>query len=163
MSVPLLAIGPAPLALEPLLAAVTDRGDASGTDGAVATFIGLTRDHHQGRRVRYLDYDAYDALALRSFARITEEVDARWAGVRLGIHHRTGRVDVGIASVMIVAASPHRGKACAACRFAIERLKQISPIWKHEYFEDGEAWVEGATANPEDAEALAAAERVSCA
>ncbi len=163
MQVPLLAIGSAPLALDPLIAAVTDRGDASGSDGAVTTFLGVVRNHNVGRRVHYLEYEAYEPLALRAFERISSEIAARWPDTRLALHHRIGRIDIGGVSVAIAAASPHRGHAFAACRYAIERIKQIAPIWKREFFEGGDVWIEGATANPDDAEALAYAERVSCA
>jgi molybdopterin synthase catalytic subunit len=162
VNAPLLAIGVAPLALEPLIAAVTGRGDATGSDGAITSFLGVVRNHNQGRSVQYLEYEAYDALALRAFERISGEVSARWPGVRLALHHRTGRIEIGDASVAIVAASPHRGHAFAACRYTIERVKQIAPIWKREVFEGGEIWIEGATADPEDRDALAQAERVAC-
>ena len=161
MSLPLFAIGPAPLALEPLVSAIA--ADSDGVDGAVVTFLGLVRNHNQGRRVRYLEYDAYEALALKAFARIEDEVRARWPGMRLALHHRTGRLDIGEASVAIVTASPHRGDAFAACRYVIERVKQIVPVWKREYFDGGDVWIEGATADPEDAAARAHAERIACA
>ena len=74
-------------------------------------------------------------LAVKAFAQIDEEAGGRWPSVRLAIHHRTGRVAIGEASVAIAAASPHRAEAFAACRYAIERIKQIAPIWKHEHFE----------------------------
>ena len=163
MGIPLLALGTAPLALEPLIAAVSAAQDArQGSDGAVVTFLGLVRNHNVGRRVLYLDYEAYEPLAVRSFERIAAEVGARWASVRLGLHHRIGRLEIGEASVVIVTASPHRADAFAACRYAIERIKQISPIWKHEHFEGGEVWIEGATANPDDEAARLAAERAAC-
>src|SRR5678816_3134766 len=113
---PLLAIGPAPLALEPLVAAVCDRGAASGSDGAVVTFLGLVRNHNVGRSVRYLEYEAYEPLALKAFERIDAEIAARWPGVRLAVHHRIGRLEIGEASVAIVVRSAHRGDAYAACR-----------------------------------------------
>jgi molybdopterin synthase catalytic subunit len=160
---PLLAIGPEPLALEPLIAAVTERGDASGSDGAVTTFLGLVRNHNLGRRVLHLEYEAYEPLAVRAFERIAREAAERWPDVKLAIHHRTGRIEIGGASVAIAAASPHRGHAFAACRYAIERIKQIAPIWKREFFEGGDVWIEGATADPDNAEALAQAERIACA
>jgi len=159
---PLLAIGPSPLTLEPLIAAVTARGEASGSDGAVSTFLGLVRNHNIGRRVQHLDYEAYEPLALKAFERINREIQTRWPDVRLALHHRTGRIEIGGASVAIAAASPHRGHAFSACRYAIERVKQIAPIWKHEYFDGGDVWIEGATADPDDAGALAEAERVAC-
>lgn len=118
--------------------------------GAVTTFIGLVRDENGGRRVLWLDYEAYEPLALKAFARIDEEAGGRWPSIALAIHHRVGRVEIGQPSVVIAAASPHRAEAFAACRFAIERVKQIAPIWKHEHFEGGEIWIEGATADPMD-------------
>ena len=118
--------------------------------GAIATFVGLVRDHNAGRRVRWLDYEAYEPLALKAFAQIDDEARGRWPSVRLAIHHRVGRLAIGEASVAIAAASAHRAEAFAACRYAIERVKQIAPIWKHEHFEGGEVWIEGATADPQD-------------
>jgi MoaE-MoaD fusion protein len=129
-------------------------------DGAVTTFVGLVRDHNAGRRVLWLEYEAYAALAVKAFEQIASEAALRWSGARLAIHHRIGRIDIGEASVVIAAASPHRAEAFAACRYAIERLKQIAPIWKHEHFEGGDVWIEGATADPADEQArLAALER----
>jgi molybdopterin synthase catalytic subunit len=169
MSVPLFAIGPAPLALEPLVSAVASDSDGvdpptgSGRCGGVAVFLGLVRNHNQGRRVQYLEYEAYEPLALKAFARIDEEVRRRWPGMRLALHHRTGRLEIGEASVAIVTASPHRGDAFAACRYVIERVKQIVPVWKHEHFDGGEVWIEGATADPDDQAAREQAERIACA
>jgi molybdopterin synthase catalytic subunit len=113
--------------------------------------------------VQYLDYEAYPSLALKAFARISGEACGRWPTVRIAVHHRTGRLEVGEASVAIAAASPHRGDAHAACRYVIERVKQIAPIWKREYFEGGDVWIEGATADPDDVRAREEAERVACA
>jgi len=79
------------------------------------------------------------------------------------VHHRIGRIELGEASIVIVAASKHRGDAFAACRYTIERVKQIVPIWKHEHFEGGEVWLEGATADPDDEAARQAAHRIACA
>jgi len=161
VSVPLLAIGPDPLDVPPLVSALADAG--SGRDGAVVTFLGLVRNHNAGRSVRYLEYEAYEPLALKAFARIADEIRERWPSAALALHHRTGRLEIGEASIAIVARSPHRGDAYAACRYAIERVKQIAPIWKREFFEGGDVWIEGATADPSDAQARAAAERVACA
>ncbi len=163
MRTPLLSIGHEPLALDSLIAAVSDRGAATGSDGAVTSFLGLVRNHNVGRAVTHLEYEAYEALALRSFERIVTEAEARWSGVRLAIHHRIGRIDIGGASVAIAAASAHRGDAFAACRYAIERIKQIAPIWKREFFDGGDVWIEGATADPDDVAARERAERVACA
>lgn len=130
--------------------------------GAVAVFVGTARDHNQGKRVLHLDYDAYKPLALRSFERIETEAREKWPDVGLAIHHRVGRVDIGEPSVVIAAASAHRANAFAAARYAIERVKQISPIWKHEYFEGGEHWIEGTTAAADDAAAREVAFARSC-
>jgi molybdopterin synthase catalytic subunit len=162
MSCPLLWIGRDSLAIEPLIAAVGERGEP-GRDGAVTSFLGLVRNHNVGRRVQYLEYEAYEPLALRSFQRISREIAERWPGVTLALHHRIGRIDIGQSSVAIAAASAHRDHAFRACRYAIERVKQIAPIWKREFFDGGDVWIEGATANPDDAAARAEAERVACA
>lgn len=157
---PLVAITTAPLDLPALSAEVA--AGASG-DGAVASFAGLVRDHNQGRRVRFLDYEAYEPLAVRALQRIVDEARAAWPDTRLGLHHRIGRLDIGEASIVIAAASPHRANAFAACRYAIERVKQIVPIWKREHFEGGEVWLEGATADPDDEAARQTAYRTACA
>jgi molybdopterin synthase catalytic subunit len=164
VAAPLLAIGSAPLAVERLAAALADGGAADpGADGAVVTFLGLVRNHNLGRRVRYLEYEAYEPLALKAFERIAAEVAGRWPAARLALHHRVGKLEIGEASVAIAARSPHRADAYAACRYAIERVKQIAPIWKREFFEGGDVWVEGATADPDNEQARAEAERVACA
>lgn len=134
-----------------------------GTDGAVATFTGLVRNHNQDRTVLFLEYEAYEPLAVRALARIIDEIHGRWPGTRLGVHHRIGRLEIGEASVVIVAVSAHRDDAFAACRYAIERIKQIVPIWKHEHFEGGDVWLEGATADPEDETAKRHAFKIACA
>jgi molybdopterin synthase catalytic subunit len=126
---------------------------SSADCGAVATFVGLVRNEHGGRQVLWLEYEAYEPLAVKSFARIDEEAGERWPSIGLAIHHRIGRLEIGEASVVIAAASPHRAEAFAACRYAIERIKQIAPIWKHEHFEGGTLWIEGATADPMDEDA----------
>jgi molybdopterin synthase catalytic subunit len=138
-------------------------GREAGSDGAVVTFLGLVRNHNAGRNVRYLEYEAYEPLAMKSFELIADEIRGRWPGVRLAVHHRVGRLTIGEASIVIATRSAHRGDAYAACRYAIERVKQIAPIWKREFFEGGDVWIEGATADPEDARARAEAERVACA
>ena len=157
---PLVAVTSVPLNLEALTREVAGAGVG---DGAVVSFIGLVRDHPQGRRVSYLDYEAYEPLAVRTLGRIVDEVRGSWPDTRVGVHHRTGRIDIGDASVIIVAASPHRTNAFAACRYTIERVKQIAPIWKHEHFEGGDVWLEGATADPDDESVRQAAYRIACA
>ena len=156
----LVAVTTAPLDLQALTAEVAR--DAS-RDGAVTAFTGLVRDHNEGRKVRFLEYEAYEPLAVRALERIVEEARAAWPETRVAAHHRIGRLDIGEASIIIVAASPHRAHAFAACRYTIERVKQIVPIWKHEHFEGGEVWLEGATADPDDEDARQAAHRIACA
>lgn len=131
--------------------------------GAVVTFLGLVRDHNQGRRVTHLVYEAYEPLAVKALDLIVREAEGSWPSVALAIHHRTGHLAIGEASVGIAAGSAHRADAFAACRYAIERIKQIVPIWKHEFFEGGDTWIEGATANPDDVEARERALRIACA
>ena len=161
---PLLRIGSEPLAVEALAAALAaGAGVEAGADGAVVTFLGLVRNHNAGRSVRYLEYEAYEPLALKAFERIAAEIADRWPGARLALHHRIGRLDVGEASVAIAARSAHRAEAYAACRYAIERVKQIAPIWKREHFAGGQVWIEGATADPDDAIARDEARRRACA
>ena len=147
---------------EPLDPAALARAVARDNDGAVATFVGLVRNHNADRRVLWLEYEAYGPLAVKAFEQIAAEAAERWTGARLAIHHRTGRIEIGQASVAIAAASAHRAEAFAICRYAIERVKQIAPIWKHEHFEGGEVWIEGATADPADAEARTAAMERAC-
>jgi molybdopterin synthase catalytic subunit len=143
------------------VAAISATVEAPGC-GAVTLFVGLVRDHNAGRRVEWLDYEAYPALAVKTFERIGSEAAIRWPGVALAIHHRSGRMAIGEASVVIAAASPHRADAFAACRYAIERVKQIAPVWKHEHFEGGDVWVEGATADPDDEAAQQVAFERAC-
>jgi molybdopterin synthase catalytic subunit len=159
MMTPLLAVVRTPLEMNALVAAVND---GTGGQGAVVTFLGLVRNHNVGRRVHYLEYEAFELLAVNAFGRIADEVRERWPGAALALHHRIGRLEVGEASVAIAAASPHRRDAYAACRYAIERVKQIAPIWKREFFEGGDVWIEGATADPDDRDARAEAERAAC-
>jgi molybdopterin synthase catalytic subunit len=146
-----------PLDLSALVGAVS-----AGDTGAVATFLGLVRNHNLGRRVEFLVYEAYEPLAERALARIVDEAAGRWPSAAMAVHHRIGRLEIGEASVAIAVSAPHRADAFAACRYAIERIKQIVPIWKHEYFEGGDVWIEGATADPEDALAREAAMRIAC-
>ena len=132
---------------------------AHSSTGGIATFTGVVRDHNAGRRVLWIDYEAYAPLARAVFARIGGEARERWPECDVAIHHRVGRVAVGEASVVIAAATPHRAQAFSACRFAIERVKQIAPVWKHEHFDGGDVWVEGASVDPDSEAALRAAER----
>jgi molybdopterin synthase catalytic subunit len=143
-------------------AALVDALDTTGV-GAVSLFLGLVRDNNRGKRVLHLEYEAYEPLALRGLDLIVTEARERWPDVRLAIHHRIGRMEISEASVAIAAASPHRANAFAASRYAIERIKQIVPIWKHEYFDGGDVWIEGATADPDNVTAREEALRIACA
>ncbi len=160
----MLAVTPAPLSIDALTTAVEGvvrlRGEGCG---ALASFLGVVRATHQGRVVQYLDYEAFDALAVRTFEQIRDEARARWPEAELAIVHRTGRLQIGEASIAIVAATAHRADAFAVCRYAIERVKQITPVWKHEFFADGDAWVEGAVADPQDEDAREKAMAIACA
>jgi molybdopterin synthase catalytic subunit len=160
MARPLASVTAAPLDLSALVHQVA--GSDTG-DGAIASFTGVVRDTNQGRRVSFLEYEAYEPLAVKALQRILDEARDAWPGVRVGVHHRIGRIDLGEASVIIAAASAHRAEAFAACRYTIERVKQIVPIWKHEHFDGGDVWLEGATADPDDATAREAAHRIACA
>jgi len=158
----LIGLTSGPLDAGAVIAAVAACG-SGGDHGAVVTFLGVVRGTNAGRAVLRLEYEAYEPLALKTFQRILDEAAARWPSVHLAIHHRVGAVPVGETSVVIAAASPHRAGAFAVCRYGIERVKQIAPIWKHEFFEGGEAWVEGATADPDDEAAIDAAVSRACA
>ena len=164
MSFTRLAIVSAPLSAETLAreleAAARFQGEGCG---AVCTFAGVVRATHQKRRVRYLEYEAFEPLALKAFARIDEEIGREWPDTSIAIHHRIGRLEIGDVSVAIAAASAHRARAFQACRYAIERIKQVVPIWKHEYFDDGDVWVEGAASDIEDEAARRQALERACA
>ena len=153
------AITREPLDADELVRAVSQ----SGGLGAITTFIGVVRDNNVGRKVTHLEYDAYEPLALKALGQICDEATTEWPGIRLAVHHRIGRLAIGEVSIIIAAASAHRAHAFASCRYVIERVKQIVPIWKHEFFEGGEVWIEGATANPEDEAARLEAVRRACA
>jgi molybdopterin synthase catalytic subunit len=160
----MLAVTRTPLSIDALTQAVeaTVRSRGEGC-GALASFLGVVRATHQGRAVRYLEYEAYDTLAVKTFEQIRDEVRAHWPDAELALVHRVGRLEIGEASVAIVAATAHRADAFAVCRYAIERVKQITPVWKHEFFVDGDAWVEGAVADPDDVVAREKAMAIACA
>ncbi|MDP2935426.1 MAG: molybdenum cofactor biosynthesis protein MoaE [Dehalococcoidia bacterium] len=109
--------------------------------GAITIFVGTVRDVSKGRKVLYLEYEAYKEMAEKKLAEIGEEIKSRWGLERVAITHRVGRLALGEASVVIAVASPHRAEAFEACRYAIETLKKTVPIWKKEVWEDGEVWV----------------------
>jgi molybdopterin synthase catalytic subunit len=110
--------------------------------GGVVTFVGAVRDTARGRSIRHLEYEAYPPMAEREMESIAEEAEHRWPGSRIAIAHRVGHLEVGDLAVVIAAAAPHRAEAFAACRYAIDTLKERVPIWKKEVATDGEYWVE---------------------
>jgi molybdopterin synthase catalytic subunit/molybdopterin converting factor small subunit len=109
--------------------------------GAVATFIGTVRRRSRGRTVLHLDYEAYEGMAEQVMAGIAEELKRRYELCEIAIHHRVGRVEIGEASVVVAVSAPHRGDALAACREAIDTLKETVPLWKKEVYESGEEWI----------------------
>jgi molybdopterin synthase catalytic subunit/molybdopterin converting factor small subunit len=129
------------LSAEPLsLDAVVDEV-RSERAGAIATFIGTTRVQSRGHTVLHLDYEAYEEMAEQTMAEIAAELKGRYDLCEIAIHHRTGRVDIGEASVVIAVSAPHRQDALAACKDAIDTLKEQVPLWKKEFYEGGEEWV----------------------
>lgn len=110
--------------------------------GGVVTFVGNVRNQARGSSIEYLEYEAYPAMAEREMDKIADEAAQKWPGTRVAIAHRTGRLDVGDAAVVVVAVSPHRAEAFEACRFAIDTLKVTVPIWKKEVATTGEYWVD---------------------
>ena len=111
------------------------------SNGAVVTFLGATRDSTADRRVLHLEYEAYRPMADNQLARIAAEIADRWGIQDVAIAHRLGRLEIGDISLIVAIASPHRAPAFEACAYAIDRIKQIVPIWKKEFFEGGEVWV----------------------
>jgi molybdopterin synthase catalytic subunit len=111
------------------------------SDGACVVFEGVVRDHHEGRRVESIFYDAYRPMAEKEIEKIVEEIHTRFPQVAVAVMHRLGLLRVGEASIAIACASPHRGEAFDACRMVIDRFKQTVPIWKKERGPDGEEWV----------------------
>lgn len=114
---------------------------ASPAAGAIVTFTGVVRDNGRGKAVSALDYEAYAPAAEKMLAQVAAEIEAKWGLARVAIIHRTGLLPVGEASVVIAIASAHRDEAFDACRYAIERLKEIVPIWKKEHYADGALWI----------------------
>lgn len=125
-----------PIDLHELVDCVTDP-----EAGAIATFIGTTRNNNQGRKVIALDYEAYPEMAEKELARLGEEAKKKWQICRMAIVHRIGPVQITEPSVIIAVSAAHRDAAFAACRFAIEEIKKTVPIWKKEVYEGGEIWI----------------------
>jgi molybdopterin synthase catalytic subunit len=131
------------LTYEPLDVSEVYKLANASANGAVVLMSGMVRDKTAGRAVDYLDYQAYDTMAMHVFHQIAEDIRHRYPDVtRVVIHHRLGKLNVGEISVLIAVGSPHRTEAFDACRYAIDTLKQNAPIWKKEYWLDGDStWV----------------------
>jgi molybdopterin synthase catalytic subunit len=129
-------ISDAPLDLEAAIAEA-----ASDDAGAVATFVGTVRRSSRGRDVLYLEYEAYEEMAEPMLEQLASELTAKHGLSKVAIHHRTGRVEIGDASVVIAVSAPHRGAALDACREAIDTLKTTIPLWKKEVYAGGEEWI----------------------
>ena len=119
--------------------------------GAVVFFLGRVRDQAAGRQVTKMEYQSYAEMALKKMEEIEKEAKRRWPVKKIMMVHRTGQLQLGEISVAIAVASCHRSEAFAACRFAIDTLKKTVPIWKKEYFVNGESWVEGVVPKVVDA------------
>lgn len=114
---------------------------ADPTAGAMATFVGMTRNTNDGRNVTRLEYECYPGMAEKEMQKIAEAVLTRWPVIKVAMLHRIGRVDIGEASVAIAVSSGHRHAAFEACHYAINQLKETVPIWKKELYEGGELWI----------------------
>lgn len=125
-----------PLSLDRAVDEVRDDGA-----GAIATFTGTTRIHSRGRDVQFLDYEAYEGMAERVMEQIAASLHERYELCAVAIHHRTGRCGIGDTSVVIAVSAPHRGDALAACKDAIDELKDSVPLWKKEVYAGGEEWI----------------------
>ena len=110
--------------------------------GGVVSFIGRVRNHARGQTIEHLEYEAYPAMAEKEMEKIVDEAVEKWPGTRVAIAHRIGRLEIGDAAVIVIAASAHRGEAFDACEFAIDTLKVTVPIWKREVATDGAYWVD---------------------
>ncbi|AKP48901.1 MULTISPECIES: molybdenum cofactor biosynthesis protein MoaE [Bacillus] len=109
--------------------------------GAVVTFLGTVRELTNGKKTLYLQYEAYESMAEKKLRQIGEEIEKRWPGAKTAIVHRIGRLDISDIAVAIAVSTPHRKDAYEANRYAIERIKEMVPIWKKEHWEDGEEWI----------------------
>lgn len=133
---PLFEVTGQPLSADEVAARVTNP-----YSGATLVFVGTVREWTKGKQTTYLEYEAYPEMAVAQMAKIGREIAEQWPGAQTAIVHRVGKLEVLEPSVIIAVATPHRADAFAACRHAIERLKQIVPIWKKEIWADGEEWV----------------------
>ncbi len=114
---------------------------SNASSGGINVFIGTVRDQTKGKRVLRLDFEAYLPMAIAEMRKIAEQASKKWPIEKMAIYHRIGTLHIGAIAVVIAVATPHRKAAFEACQFAIDTLKQTVPIWKKEYFKDGEVWV----------------------
>ena len=128
---------------EPLDARRAESAVAHARAGAICTFTGIVRDTSRGRTVTYLEYEAFAEMATTQMRKIADEIADRWPETRVAMAHRTGRLEIGEASVVVSVSAPHRAEAIAACKWGIDRLKESVPIWKKEHAADGTYWIEG--------------------
>jgi len=128
---------------EPIDAQSIARQMLRRADGAICVFEGVVRDHSKGKRTLHLEYEAYESMALKKIEEIGGFVRGAWEIGTIAIVHRLGHMEVGETSVAVVVTSSHRRAASDACHYAIDKLKKVVPIWKKEFFEDGEIWNEG--------------------
>ncbi len=131
------------LTADPLDARRIEAAVAHKGAGAICTFTGVVRDSSRGRSVTHLEYEAYAEMASAEMRRIASEIAERWPEARVAMAHRTGRLEIGEASVVVSVSCPHRAEAIDACRWGIDRLKESVPIWKKEHATDGSFWIEG--------------------
>lgn len=131
------------LTRDPIDTATLRRRVLQGSDGGIVLFEGVVRNNSDGRRTLYLDYECYEAMAIRVMADLGREIAGKYEIGRMAMVHRLGRMEIGEASVVIVVCAPHRKPAFDAALEGINRLKKLVPVWKKEYFEDGAVWVEG--------------------
>jgi MoaE-MoaD fusion protein len=128
---------------EPIDTSALAREVRADLDGAAVTFDGFVRNESHGRRTLYLEYEAYEPMALAKMREIGQSIREKFAIHRLTIVHRLGRLEIGETGVFIAVSAPHRAAAFDACRYAIDTLKRIVPIWKKEFYEDGAVWADG--------------------
>ncbi len=128
---------------EPLNAARLVDAVRRDESGAVVLFYGVVRNHNEGRRVQYLEYDAYEGMAEKKLREVADEVKRRFPIDDIAIAHRVGRLDIGETSLLVAVSSAHRADAFEAAHYCVDRIKQVVPIWKKEVWEDGSAWLEG--------------------
>jgi molybdopterin synthase catalytic subunit len=145
-------VGPVSIGRDPVDIEALEGAVADPSAGATVTFAGTTRNGNAGRQVQKLEYEAYEPMALSEMRKLALEAGERFKIVRIAMQHRIGTVAIGETSVAIAVSAAHRAEAFEACRFAIDRLKEVVPVWKKEYFEGGEVWIGCQTSHPPEVE-----------